>query len=159
MKKAKGLSLYITDIAGNTLYAFINDTRNTNNFTQSDFSNNSVWPIAEISLDQIPSTLDRSDFGQIDVFGRSQLTYKGWPLYYFFQDEARGDNKGISFPEPGIWPVVNQQTPEAPEAPAATNVSLVMNDSLGQVMVDQEGMTLYFSLTIQKAFLNVLMAV
>lgn len=102
-----GETSYIVDIEGNTMYAFVNDTKDTNNFTNSDFSNNAVWPIVEITLDKIPSILSNSDFGTIDVFGRTQLTYKGWPLYYFGQDTVRGDNKGISFPAPGVWPIVN----------------------------------------------------
>ena len=105
-----GTSFYITDIEGRTLYGFVADTKDTNNFTAPDFSNNAVWPIAEITLDKIPSILDTADFGTIDVFGRTQLTYRGWPLYYFGQDEVRGDNKGISFPSPGVWPIVNTDT-------------------------------------------------
>lgn len=103
-----GTTSYIVSIGGRTIYTFMNDQNNTNNFTASDFSNNSVWPIVEITLDQIPSTLDNSDFGTINVFGRTQLTYKGWPLYYFGQDTERGDNKGISVPNPGVWPIVNR---------------------------------------------------
>lgn len=103
-----GATSYIVSIGGRTIYTFINDQNNTNNFTASDFSNNSVWPIVEITLDQIPSTLDSSDFGTINVFGRTQLTYKGWPLYYFGQDTERGDNKGVSVPNPGVWPIVNR---------------------------------------------------
>ena len=105
-----GSTSYITDINGITLYTFINDTNGVNNFTAPDFSNNGVWPIAEISLDRIPSILNNSDFDTIDVFGRTQLTYKGWPLYYFGQDTERGDNKGISFPSPGVWPIANVET-------------------------------------------------
>lgn len=105
---------YIVDIDGNTLYTFMNDMNNTNNFTNSDFSNNSVWPIAEITLDKIPTVLNNGDFDTIDVFGRTQLTYKGWPLYYFGQDSARGDNKGVSFPTPGVWPIANVNTATAP---------------------------------------------
>lgn len=109
-----GNTFYITDIDGNTLYVFDNDTNNTNNFTNSDFSNNAVWPIAEIDLDKIPSILNRDDFGTINVFGRTQLTYKGWPIYYFGADSERGDNKGVSVPVPGKWPVVNVNTTVAP---------------------------------------------
>ncbi|TYP99288.1 putative lipoprotein with Yx(FWY)xxD motif [Tenacibaculum adriaticum] len=105
---------YIVDIEGRTLYSFINDTNNTNTFTTSDFSNNSVWPIAEITLDKIPSILNGDDFGTIDVFGRTQLTYKGWPLYYFGQDTERGDNKGVSFPAPAVWPIANINIDIAP---------------------------------------------
>lgn len=104
----EGATNYFVSIAGRTMYTFMNDARNTNNFTKSDFSNNGAWPIVEITLDQIPSTLNANEFGTIDVFGRTQLTYKGWPLYYFGQDTERGDNKGVSVPNPGVWPVVNK---------------------------------------------------
>ena len=54
-------------------------------------------------------------FLQIDVHGRTQITYKGWPVYYFGQDAARGDNKGVSVGGPGKWPVINEATPLAPQ--------------------------------------------
>ncbi|NNE77721.1 MAG: hypothetical protein HKN31_11690 [Pricia sp.] len=109
----EGQTFYITDIEGNTLYIFVADSKDTNNYTLSDFSNDAIWPIFEMDLDQMPSILDPADFGTIEVFGRTQVTYKGWPLYYFGQDENRGDNKGISFPNPGVWPIANIDTPEA----------------------------------------------
>lgn len=140
--EGEGATSYITDIDGNTLYIFINDTKDTNNFTNPDFSNNAVWPIAEITLDKIPSILSDGDFGTIDVFGRTQLTYKGWPLYYFGQDTARGDNKGISFPFPGVWPIANIDTPMAPE-PEST-VKLAEDMTFGSILTDAEGMSLYF---------------
>ncbi|UOB18120.1 hypothetical protein [Abyssalbus ytuae] len=108
------LTFYITDAEGNTLYTFINDTKDTNNFTAEDFSNDAVWPVFHIDIDKLPSILNAADFGTIDVYGRSQLTYKGWPLYYFGQDEERGDNYGINFPAAGVWPIANIDTPEAP---------------------------------------------
>ena len=132
---------YIVDIDGKTLYTFKNDTNGINNFTNSDFSNNGVWPIAEITLDQIPSILTNSDFGTIDVYGRTQLTYKGWPLYYFGQDSERGDNKGISFPVPGVWPIANINTTVAPISPT---VKLASDSTLGSILTDSEGKTLYF---------------
>lgn len=99
-------TVYFTDAVGNTLYAFKNDKFNKNNYTKSDFSNNALWPIYETDKIVIPSTLDKTLFSSIDVFGKKQLTYKGWPLYYFQQDVGtRGANKGISFPSPGVWPV------------------------------------------------------
>lgn len=101
-----GKTLYFTDAKGVTLYAFKNDKQNKNNFTASDFSNNGVWPIYETDKIVVPSGLDKSLFGSITVFGRKQLTYKGWPLYRFGQDNmVMGSNKGVSFPAPGIWPV------------------------------------------------------
>jgi predicted lipoprotein with Yx(FWY)xxD motif len=108
-----GLTTYFTDGKGVTLYTFKADKFNVNNFTKADFSNNAVWPIYETDKIVVPSILDKADFGVITVFGRSQLTYYGWPLYYFGQDAGvRGANKGISFPSPGIWPVpVNEMAP------------------------------------------------
>jgi predicted lipoprotein with Yx(FWY)xxD motif/plastocyanin len=96
---------YFVDGSGRTLYIFINDNFNQNNFTNPDFSNDAVWPIYEEGLGSVASTLDRSMFDSINVFGRRQLTYNGWPLYYFGGDSLRGDTKGVSVPSPGIWPV------------------------------------------------------
>ncbi len=109
---------YFVDEYGRTIYIFINDTYNQNNFTASDFSNNGVWPIYEVELQSVASTLDRSLFGSIDVFGRSQLTYKGWPLYYFREESMRGDATGVSVPSPGVWPVAV----EGLEAPVISSV-------------------------------------
>ncbi len=106
------LEFYITSATGRTIYAFANDNKNDNNFTKSDFTNNSVWPIVEITVDKVPSILNVTDFGTIDVFGRTQLTYKGHPLYYFGNDTERGDAKGVS----GIWPTVNTDTTAALDA-------------------------------------------
>jgi uncharacterized surface protein with fasciclin (FAS1) repeats/predicted lipoprotein with Yx(FWY)xxD motif len=106
---------YFTDDKGFTLYTRKNDTYNTNKFTRPDFSNNGVWPIYEETEIVIPSVLNKSDFGVINIHGRNQLTYKGWPLYYFGQDVmVRGNNKGVSVPSPGIWPVPVKDMKPAP---------------------------------------------
>jgi uncharacterized surface protein with fasciclin (FAS1) repeats len=99
---------YFTDDKGNTLYIFINDFKDDNNFTSEDFSNNGIWPIYEEDGIIIPSTLNKADFGTTDVFGKNQMTYKGWPLYFFGQDMNRGENKGVSVPVPGVWPVAQE---------------------------------------------------
>lgn len=109
-----GATTYFTDAKGLTLYTFKNDNFNKNNFTSADFSNNGVWPIYETDKIVVPSLLDKSKFSVITVFGKSQLTYNGWPLYYFGQDASmRGANKGISFPSPGVWPVPVKDIPLA----------------------------------------------
>lgn len=107
-------STYFTDANGRTLYIFINDTQDTNNFTNEDFSNDAFWPIFHVKIEDLPGNMNEEDFGEITVFGRPQLTYKGWPLYYFGQDQQRGENKGVSVPRPGVWPIVNLDTPDAP---------------------------------------------
>jgi hypothetical protein len=60
--------------------------------------------------------LDKTLFGSISVFGKKQLTYKKWPLYHFGQDaNIRGNNKGVSFPAVGVWPVPVKDMPNAPQ--------------------------------------------
>jgi predicted lipoprotein with Yx(FWY)xxD motif len=108
-------TFYITDDRGNTLYHFSNDESANNTFTASDFSNNAVWPIFHAELQSVPSALSANGFGVINVFGESQMTYKGWPLYNFGGDENRGDNFGVGFPVAGVWPILNLDTELAPE--------------------------------------------
>ncbi|MGC9354496.1 MAG: fasciclin domain-containing protein, partial [Mariniphaga sp.] len=117
---------YFTDAEGLTLYTWKNDNYNINNFTDEAFAKNSIWPIYEQENVVLPSILDPADFKVINVFGRSQLTFKGWPLYYFGQDNMeRGSNKGVSVPSPGVWPVPVQDMMEAPKIP--TVVDIVVN--------------------------------
>ena len=111
-----GKTLYFTDAKGATLYAFAPDKFNVNTFTKADFSNNAIWPIYETDQVVVPSILDKTLFGTTMVFGKKQLTYKGWPLYYFGQDAGvRGSNKGVSVPKPGVWPVVTKDAVAAPQ--------------------------------------------
>lgn len=114
LAEGPGITQYFTDGNGRTLYAFAPDKSNKNTYTNADFSNNGLWPLYESDVKSLPSVIKAEFAGQITVFGRKQLTYKGWPLYYFGQDTKRGDNKGVSYPVPGIWPVVKLSTTAAP---------------------------------------------
>lgn len=113
LTEGEGLSRYLVDANGRTLYSFRNDQYLTNTFTNADFSNNSVWPIYEIESPIVPSLLNVDDFSVITVFGRSQLTFKGWPIYQFGQDEERGQTKGVDVPTLGVWPILKPDSPEA----------------------------------------------
>lgn len=114
--EGSGKTLYFSDPKGVTLYGFAVDSFNINKFTKSDFSNNPVWPIYETDQVVVPSVLDKALFSSISVFGKKQLTYKGWPLYYFGADNMqRGLNKGVSVPKPGIWPVMVKDAAAAPK--------------------------------------------
>lgn len=117
LKPGDGVTQYIVDDRGQTLYSFSHDKFKTNNFTNSTFSNNKVWPIdtAVKAVLNVPSVLDKTQFQTITVFGKTQLVYKGWPLYYFGADNnQRGNNKGISVPTPGTWPYTNATSSVAP---------------------------------------------
>ena len=111
---------YFTDGMGRTLYEFAHDSLNINKYTKPDFSNNATWPIYETDKIVVPSILDKTLFGSITVYGKKQLVYKGWPMYYFGPDadattgKYRGSNKGVSVPVPGVWPAFLKDIPGAP---------------------------------------------
>lgn len=110
LKEATGITQYLTDAAGRTLYAYAPDTFNVNTYTKADLSNNGTWPIYESEILNVPSVLKKDMFVQITAVGKKQLTYKGHPLYYFGPDAKRGDNKGVSVPAPGVWPILTVST-------------------------------------------------
>ena len=115
-----GKTIFFTDQSGRTLYAFARDSSKVNKFTKADFSNNAVWPIYVTSKVVIPSTLDKTLFDSITVYNQKQLTYKGWPIYYFGSDvdtagKYRGNTKGVSVPVTlNIWKVFINGIPAAP---------------------------------------------
>lgn len=108
------ISTYFTNDRGMTLYTYSQDHNNINNFTLSDFSNNSIWPIYETTNLVIPSSIDRSKLSTMSVFGHTQLVYNGWPLYLNSGDVVMGSNMGVSFTAPGTWKVPGYNNPVAP---------------------------------------------
>ncbi|RZM19412.1 MAG: hypothetical protein EOO88_38105 [Pedobacter sp.] len=106
-KEGNGISEYLTDGAGRTLYAFTPDTFNLNTYTRADLSNNATWPIFESEILNLPSVISKDLVFQINAVGKKQLTFKGHPLYYFGPDAKRGETKGVSVPAPGVWPILN----------------------------------------------------
>jgi predicted lipoprotein with Yx(FWY)xxD motif len=110
-----GNTLYFTDPKGLSLYTFSRDSAEINKYTHADLGNNSVWPIYETDQIVVPSILDKTLFSSIMVFGRMQLTYKGWPLYFFGGDNnTRGNTNGITVPAIGVWPIAVQNVMNAP---------------------------------------------
>ncbi len=111
-----GITQYLTDDRGVTLYSFSHDVADSNKFTKPDFSNDNLFPIVQLTSTQnVPSALNKSMLGTITVFGKTQLTFKGWPVYRFGADSLhRGNTRGISFGAPGIWPLMDIFSPAAP---------------------------------------------
>jgi predicted lipoprotein with Yx(FWY)xxD motif len=115
-----GRTNYFCDEKGNTLYSFARDSALKNKYTRADFSNNATWPIYETDNITVPSTIDKSLFVVITFNGKKQLTYKGWPIYYYGPDNlVRGINKGITIPatQPAgaVWPVIKKDVLQAPQ--------------------------------------------
>jgi predicted lipoprotein with Yx(FWY)xxD motif len=97
---------YLTDEEGFALYLFTQDTPNTSTCTGACAQR---WPpliaadeaMAGAGVDEtLLGTTTRED-------GTLQVTYNGWPLYYFADDEAPGDTVGHEVGD--VWFLV---TPE-----------------------------------------------
>ncbi|WP_293313337.1 hypothetical protein [Pedobacter sp. UBA5917] len=111
-----GLTKYFTDAFGRTLYAFAPDKNGVNTYTKGT-AQEGIWPVYTSEVLNVPSAIAKTDLGVITVatVNKKQLTYKGWPLYYFASDTKRGDNKGITVGGIGtLWPYVATTTTVAP---------------------------------------------
>jgi len=84
---------FLTDAEGMSLYLFEADSDNTSTCYDACAE---AWPpllsegqpTAGGQVDAAKlSTIERKD-------GTAQVTYDGWPLYYFVKDEAPGDTNG-----------------------------------------------------------------
>ncbi len=127
----------LADENGRTLYLFTRDERNKSNCSGSCAA---LWPPLMTTGD--PKAIEGASSRNLGTItrddGAKQVTYDGWPLYYFSRDEKAGDVKGQNFG--GIWFVV------APEGgPRMTNakVNLATNPGLGSFLVDSSGRSLY----------------
>jgi predicted lipoprotein with Yx(FWY)xxD motif len=129
-RKADGRS-YLADAAGMTLYYYTLDTNGESACTGGCVDK---WPIFYAPAVSVPPGLDAADFGTITrADGKMETTYKGWPLYYWFQDKAPGDMKGEGVGK--VWYIL--------EAPAYT-VMIGTNKAVGNYLVDGNGNTLYY---------------
>ncbi|MGG3506396.1 hypothetical protein ABES58_13030 [Paenibacillus lautus] len=124
------LGTYFADKTGRTLYFFTKDAENTNACQGKCIEN---WPLFYSEDLQIPAELNAADFSVLTrTNGTKQLTYKGWPLYYFAKDMAGGDIKGEAFE--GVWFVAKPDY----------TVMLGTSSKLGNYLTDDHGRTLYY---------------
>jgi predicted lipoprotein with Yx(FWY)xxD motif len=140
----------LIDPEGFTIYTFENDPAGAS--TCNDPCSSTWPPIPGDTV--IGSQLSPGQFGQITrQDGTTQLTWNDAPLYRFVDDENPGDANGILVGD-GVWnpipaafvhlaeegaaPAGGGQAP----APTADGVH-VANTSLGDVLVNAEGLTLY----------------
>lgn len=88
------LGQYITDAKGTTLYLFEKDERGSKSTCSGACA--SSWPPLVTDGDPVAgSGLDASKLSTIErKDGSRQVTYGGWPLYYFVKDKQPGDTKG-----------------------------------------------------------------
>jgi len=98
---------YLADDKGMTLYYFKKDIEGKSTCADDCLA---TWPLVKASEYEVPEGYDEADFGSItrEDNGEEQLTYKGFPLYYFVKDDAQGDVNGEGVKE--VWYIVNNKT-------------------------------------------------
>ncbi|MBL8153328.1 MAG: hypothetical protein JNM70_04015 [Anaerolineae bacterium] len=124
------LGTFLVGPTGMSLYLFTNDEPGVSNCYDQCAEN---WPpLTVASADEIVAgpnllgtlgTTERTD-------GTLQVTYNDWPLYYWVQDEKRGDATGQNVRE--VWFVI------APETLAVRNSA-----EKGDYLVAASGFTVY----------------
>lgn len=87
-----GLGEYLVDGKGKTLYYFADDSPGKSNCTGPCLI---IWSAFYIKNLIVNGSLKQSDFGTMKRDdGLEQITYKGWPLYYYQKDANAGDVLG-----------------------------------------------------------------
>jgi predicted lipoprotein with Yx(FWY)xxD motif len=122
---------YLADDGGMTLYYYTVDTNGQSGCYGPCAQ---AWPVFYAASVSVSDPLAASDFGTITrTDGTKQTTYKGWPLYYWYQDKVPGDMKGEDVHK--VWYVLT--------VPAYT-VMIGTDKTLGNYLVDGSGNTLYW---------------
>lgn len=102
--------LILTDRRGNTLYAFLPDEQGPSTCYDDCAAN---WPplTARGELEVSGNDEDPTDAGLLATARRDdggrQVTYNGWPLYFFAGDEGPGDANGQGVGD--VWYVVSPE--------------------------------------------------
>ncbi|MGE7761441.1 hypothetical protein [Peribacillus sp. NPDC097895] len=98
---------YLADSKGRTLYFFKNDKSGKSNCADECLEK---WPPFMDRDFAVPEGFEEKDFGTIkrEDTREEQVTYKGFPLYYFANDKATGDVNGEGVKN--VWYIVNNKT-------------------------------------------------
>lgn len=96
----------LVDGEGRSLYLFTNDTQNAGTSTCTEDCL-VEWPPLFTNGDPVAGEgVDAAMLGTITLpDGTTQVTYNGWPLYYFHEDKAAGDALGQGLG--GVWFLVS----------------------------------------------------
>ena len=97
------LGNYFTDTEGMTLYWFKKDSPSVSVCAGPCLEK---WPIYFRPTVAAPAGVNESDFATITrEDGKQQTTFRGYPLYYFFNDKKPGDTTGQGVNN--IWYVID----------------------------------------------------
>jgi len=116
-----GVGFYLVDGSGMTLYYRTKDIQSNGTSTCTGGCVQS-WPVFYAAKLVLPPGLNASSFRVVSRSdGRQQLTYDGWPLYYFAGDQKPGDllGQGIG----GVWFAYPLPAPSQTDAPPSTTIT------------------------------------
>ena len=86
---------YLTDADGQALYLFTADKQGAGESSCYDDCA-AAWP--PLLTEGEPEAGEQADPALLDTFerqdGATQVTYNGWPLYYYVQDQGAGEATG-----------------------------------------------------------------
>lgn len=131
IRKMEDGSIYLTDGKGMALYLFTKDMADLSACQGECIK---AWPLFYSDQLLIDDSLKGDDFGSFKrTEGAMQLTYKGWPLYYWVKDAKAGDTTGEGVGK--VWYLIKQPF---------YNITVGTDPKLGNYLVDQKGHTLYY---------------
>ena len=85
---------YVVDASGRSLY-ILEGTRGTGGMNRCTGQCLQVWPPLRAAGPQVAGgRLSQRMVGVAPGYGGSQVTYAGWPLYYYHRDQATFDTTG-----------------------------------------------------------------
>ena len=145
------LGQILVDDKGMTLYMY---TKDTNGGESTCYDRCAVaWPPLLTDGDPVAGEgADASLFSVTDrTDGTKQVSYAGWPLYYYEKDTKAGDVIGqdvgqvwyVLAPDGKVIGMEGSAAPAEPAAAAMTPTLSVADSSLGKILVGDKGMTLY----------------
>ena len=118
----------LVDGDGNVLYLFTPDTDGVSTCYGDCEAN---WPVFYGPVEDGDGVDDDLIGSTTRDDGTEQVTYDGWPLYYFIRDEAPGDTNGQGVGD--VWYVVS---------PNSMTLTAAESD-LGSILTDGDGNVLY----------------
>ena len=127
----------ITDDSGRVLYLWKRDEKDTANCNGGCAL---AWPpLLTADAPIAGSGLNSDRLGTVTRDdGSSQVTYNGWPLYYWFRDSEPGDTLGQEVGR--TWYVLSSH---GAAIHTVAPLNLAENDEFGTILADRSGRTLY----------------